>query len=79
MIVKLEGINSGRYNLHNSLFFNYGTLNFIEKEFRPAHIELEIDKKSALEIMATLLDSENLLTKEAEDLIEKIEERIEKI
>ena len=63
MKINLSELKNGQYNLNsNWLYFE----------------DITIDKKSAVEIMATLLDSENLLTKEAEELIEEIEERIEK-
>lgn len=78
MRVKLSDITDGSYNLAK------GTLNFhlneicTEEDGDNSHINLIINSKSALEIMITLLDSKNLLTKEAEELIDllrKIEER----
>ena len=62
MKANLCEIKDGSYNL-NSNWLYFG--------------DLTIDKESALEIMATLLDSENLLTKEAEDLIAEIDERVQ--
>jgi hypothetical protein len=61
-------LSNGRYSLSSksNLLFTIDNEN-----------TLELPKKAALEIMQTLLDSENLLTKEAENLIECLEEKIE--
>lgn len=77
--LKITKITNGKYNLENSLFFEYEDMKVTRNnpELKPIHLELELDKKSALEIMETLLDSENLLTKEAEDLIAELQEKIE--
>lgn len=65
-MVELTDLKNGKYSLvENKLYFDCGK------------IKIVIDNKSALEIMTTLLDSMNLLTKENEDLIEEIESRIE--
>ena len=80
MKIRIEEINSGRYNLlNNFLIFDCKEFGYLKEEnepLKPTHIELMIDKTSALEIMHTLLDSENLLTKENEKLICDIDERI---
>ena len=60
MNIKLNNIKDGKYELiGNNLYFN--------------DEEIIIDKKSALEIMHTLLDSVNMLD---ENLIIDVEEKI---
>ena len=66
--IKISELSDGKYGL-----FPESTLEFnINKEEI-----LELSKKAAVEIMWTLLDSENLLTKEMEEIVYEIEERIE--
>lgn len=70
MELYIEKITNGRYELGlgERLFFdidNCGTT-------------LIIDKKSALEIMHTLLDSMDMLDKNMEELICNIDERIDR-
>ena len=75
MEIKLLGLNNGKYSLSKSeLYFVVDTAmtnNTTERQL------LTIDKKSALEITYTLLDSLNLLDKDTEELLYEIEERIE--
>ena len=75
MEIKLLGLNNGKYSLSkDELFFEVDTAmtnNTTERQL------LTIDKKSALEITHTLLDSLNLLDKDTEELLYEIEERIE--
>lgn len=60
MNIRLNNIKNGKYELiGNNLYFN--------------NEEIIIDKKSALEIMTTLLDSINMLD---ENLIIDVEEKI---
>ena len=76
MRLTIEGLNSGGYYLtRNKLIFDY--TKFICENSKYNDMKLEIDKKSALEIMHTLLDSENRLTKEMEELICDLEEIVE--
>lgn len=63
MEIKLLKLADGRYNLCDNLYFTGA---------------ITIDKKSALEITHTLLDSLNMLDKDAEELLYKIEEAINK-
>lgn len=63
MEIKLLKLADGRYNLCDNLYFAGA---------------ITIDKKSALEITHTLLDSLNMLDKDAEELLYKIEEAINK-
>lgn len=69
MKLNILELSNGRYGLfpESTLKFNINSKD-----------TLEIPKKVALEIMHTLLDSENMLTKEMEELICEIEERIER-
>ena len=76
MNLTIEGLNSGSYYLtRNKLIFDY--TKFICENSKYNDMKLEIDKKSALEIMHTLLDSLNLLDKGMEELLYEIDERIE--
>ena len=75
MNLTIEGLNSGGYYLtRNKLIFDY--TKFICENSKYSDMKLEIDKKSALEIMHTLLDSENMLTKEMEELLCELEDKI---
>ena len=75
MNLTIEGLNSGSYYLtRNKLIFDY--TKFICENSKYSDMKLEIDKKSALEIMHTLLDSENMLTKEMEELLCELEDKI---
>lgn len=75
MEIELLGLNNGKYSLSkDELYFEVDTAmtkNTTERQL------LIIDKKSALEITHTLLDSLNLLDKDTEELLYEIEERIE--
>lgn len=76
MVLRINNISLGRYNLRNSLFFNFSSMDVVEKKTKPECIELEIDKKSALEIAHTLIDSVDLLDNKTEKLLEEIEEKV---
>lgn len=66
MEIKIYGLNNGKYSLINDeLYFEFKNKN-----------DLVIDKESALEIMHTLLDSLDLLNKDTEELIYKVEEKL---
>ena len=65
--IKITNLSNSRYGL-----FPDSTLKFNINE----EDTLELSKKAAVEIMWTLLDSENMLTKEMEEIIYEIEERI---
>ena len=71
----IEGLNSGGYySIRNKLIFDYSK--FICENSKYTDRKLEIDKKSALEIMHTLLDSLNMLDKDAEELLCELEDKI---
>ena len=67
MEISIEGLINGRYSLGHisNLYFD------IDK-----NMSIVLDKQSALEITHTLLDSLDLLDKHTEELIYKIEEKI---
>ncbi len=68
MELEIFNLINGKYGLFNdTLVFETGGIN---KTF------IRINKKAALEIMHTLLDSVCLLDDNTEDLLSKIEERI---
>lgn len=77
MKIIINYLDSGSYNLsRNKLSFDCSKFEITEIQF-DNDIILEIDKKSALEITRTLLDSINLLNPDTENLLNNIEERID--
>ena len=77
MKITIKGLNSGSYYLvKDKLSFNY--LKFKVENTRYNSCEFEIDKQSALEIVHTLLNSLDMLDKDTEDLICRMQERIDK-
>ena len=77
MKIDIKGLNSGSYYLvKDKLSFNCNDINIQQTKFNN-DIIIELDKKSALEIMHTLLDSVNLFDKDNEQLLYIIEERID--
>lgn len=66
---QIEDLENGKYNLFGK---------FLIFDVKKTNQKIILDKRSALEIMTTLLDSENLLTKEAEELVGKLTDEIEK-
>jgi hypothetical protein len=77
MKFEIQELANSSYDLNNNLYFN-GIVNIYRQEERPFnYTTIVINKKSALEITHTLLDSLNMLDKNAENLLDKIEERIE--
>lgn len=75
MRVNLSGVTNGSYNLDGDIFKFHLKQFFVDEDGDNKNITLVLGKKSALEIMITLLDSQNLSTSEAE----KWEEMLEKI
>lgn len=63
----MRNLHDGRYGLFEDSNLTF-TINDVNR--------LEIDKKSALEIATTLFDSMNMLSKEVEELLCDIEEKI---
>lgn len=77
MEAELKNLCKGKYNLKDKLYFT----GIVELEYKYLEDKLgfpkiTIDKKSALEIMSTLLDSLDLLNKDTEELIYKVEDKI---
>lgn len=74
MIIKIKDVKNGSYStITKELQFKVTQITTIGIDT----VILSIDKKSALEIMATLLDSVNMLNKDTENLIYEVEERLE--
>lgn len=75
MKIIIEGLNSGSYYLmQDKLSFEYNKFEAQKTKYNDT--KFEIDRKSALEITYTLLDSVNMLTKEAEELLSEVEMQI---
>lgn len=68
-LIELHDLENGKYNLMNKHLF------FTKKD--KDNVSVEIDPKSALEIVHTFFDSWNLLDKEVEELLAEAETRIE--
>ncbi len=65
MQIKITNLTNGSYDVLGNLLY-----------FKDEKSDVTINKKAALEIMHTLIDSVDLLDNYAEDLIYKIEDKI---
>lgn len=76
MELELKNLSDGSYNLKDSLYF-MGTVDIqYNEDNKLSFPRIIIDKKSALEIMTTLLDSMNRLDKNIEKLIYEMEDDV---
>lgn len=78
MEIHIEKLKNGSYRpFDNKLFFKFNKQDILMTTYNVENgYNLVIDQKSALEITHTLLDSLNLLDKDAEELLYKIEDKI---
>jgi hypothetical protein len=74
MEIKLQELINSSYDLKNNLYFN-ANIDIAKTDTNTT--EIIIDKKSALEITYTLLDSLNMLDKNTENLLDEMETKIE--
>lgn len=70
MGVYIENLTNGKYGLRTDSYLKF------EIDTQNNRQELMIDKKSALEIAYTLIDSLGMLDKNAEELICNMQEKI---